>query len=374
MLSAKKNNNVYNMKKFTSLLFLTVILFSNKAYSQFDKDIAQFIDKYADSIMITAQQPGMIISITRGDTIIYEEAKGIANIETGEKMHPGMRFRIGSLTKTFTVTVLLQLVDQGLLKLDDTIDKFFPFTSIPHADSISIRMLANMSSGLYNYSELPEFDAFMKQTPGRKWKPEELVDIAVKKEPYFLPGLGWHYSNTNTVLIGMIIEKLTGHTLDSEIKFRIIEKLGLKNTDFATETEISGYHPMGYGEDDASFVYPWVDVTTKYDPSWAWAAGAMISDIYDLKIYLKALSEGALISPEMQKERLKWAIDKDGFKYGAGIFQVGDGFLGHNGSYPGYHNISVHSPKTNMTAIIFYNSQSNRSPDDFLRAILPMIE
>lgn len=362
------------MKRLTVTIFVVLIIFSGKGYSQFDKDIAQFINNYADSMMNIAQQPGMIISITRGDTIIYEEAKGLANIETGEKMHPGMRFRIGSLTKTFTITVLLQLVDQGLLKLDDTIDKFFPLTLIPHADSITVRMLANMTSGLYNYSELDEFNTMMSQTPGRKWKPEELVDIAVKKEPYFSPGLGWHYSNTNTILIGMIIEKLTGHPLDTEIKFRIIDRLGMKNTDFALTPEIIGYHPLGYGEDDASFVFPWVDVTIKYDPSWAWAAGAMISDIYDLKIYLKALAEGTLLTPEMQKERLKWGLDKEGMKYGAGIFQVGNGFLGHNGSYPGYHNISVHSPKTNMTVIIFYNSQSNRSPDDFLRAILPLLD
>ncbi|MEO8514896.1 MAG: serine hydrolase domain-containing protein [Ignavibacteria bacterium] len=361
------------MKKLTILFFTVLITLSGKVYTQFDKDIAQFIDSYADSMMTTAQQPGMIISITRGDTIIYEQAKGIANIETGEKMHPGMRFRIGSLTKTFTVTVLLQLVDQGLLKLDDPVNKFFSLAIVPGGDSITVRMLADMTSGLYNYSELEEFNTMMSQTPGRKWKPEELVSIAVKKEPYFKPGLGWHYSNTNTVLIGMIIEKLTVHSLEEEIKIRIIDKLGLKNTDFATVPEISGYHPEGYGEDDASFVYPWVDVTEKYDPSWGWAAGAMISDIYDLKIYLKALAEGTLISPEMQKERLKWGLDKDGLKYGAGIFQIGN-FLGHNGSYPGFHNISVHSPKSNITVIIFFNSQSNRSPDDFLKALLPLIE
>jgi D-alanyl-D-alanine carboxypeptidase len=362
------------MKKTVIIFFAAILVLSGRVYSQFDSEIAQFIERYADSMLTTAQQPGMIISITRGDTIIYEGAKGLANIETGEKMHPGMRFRIGSLTKTFTITVLLQLVEQGLLKLDDTIDKFFPVTLIPRADSITVRMLADMSSGLFNYSELDAFDVMMKQSPGRKWKPEELVDIAVKNDPYFLPGKGWHYSNTNTVLIGMIIEKLTGHTLESEIKFRIIDKLGMINTEFPTAAEISGYHPRGYGEDDAFFVYPWVDVTTKYDPSWAWAAGAMTSDIYDLKIYLKALAEGLLLSPEMQKERLRWSLEREGLKYGAGIFQLGRDFLGHNGSYPGFHNISVHSPGSNITAIIFYNTQSNRSPDDFLKRLIPLLE
>jgi len=362
------------MKRTIIIFFAAILILSGRVYSQFDSEIAQFIEKYADSMLTTAQQPGMIISITRGDTIIYEDAKGLANIETGEKMHPGMRFRIGSLTKTFTITVLLQLVDQGLLKLDDTIDKFFPVTMVPRADSITVRMLADMSSGLFNYSELDAFEVMMQESPGRKWKPEELVEIAVKNDPYFLPGKGWHYSNTNTVLIGMIIEQLTGHSLENEIKYRIIDKLGMKNTEFPVEAELTGYHPLGYGEDDAAFVYPWVDVTTKYDPSWAWAAGAMTSDIYDLKIYLRALAEGTLISPEMQKERLKWSLDREGMKYGAGIFQLGKDFLGHNGSYPGFHNISVHSPGSNITAIIFYNTQSNRSPDDFLKRLLPLLE
>ena len=94
----------------------------------------------------------------------------------------------------------------------------------------------------------------------------------------------------------------------------------------------------------------------------------------DLKIYLKALAEGTLLSKETQEERLKWGLDKPGIKYGFGIFEVGTGYYGHNGSYPGFHNISVHSPATNTTAIVFYNTQSDRSPDDFLKAILPLIE
>lgn len=356
-----------------SEIFIFLLLLNCRLYSQFDKELALFIDKYGDSVINTGQ-PGMIISITRGDTIIYEGAKGLANVSTGEKMHTGMRFRIGSLTKTFTVTVLLQLVEQGLLKLDETIDRFFSLEMVPNGNKITVRMLADMSSGLYNYSESGDFDAMMKQSPNRKWKPEELVEIGVKNEPYFLPGAGWHYSNTNTVLLGMIIEKLSGHSLATEIKIKIIDKLGLKNTDFPVEAEITGYHPMGYGEDETMFLLPLSDVTEKYDPSWAWAAGAMTSDIYDLKIYLKALANGTLLTPEMQKERLRWALDKNDIKYGAGIFMLGNEFLGHNGSYPGFHNISVHSPVSNITAIIFYNTQTDRSPDDFLKTLIPMLK
>jgi D-alanyl-D-alanine carboxypeptidase len=353
------------------LLALYCVFSCSALFAQNEK-LASFIDHYSDSILTTAQQPGMIISITKGNEIIYEKAKGIANLEINEQMNDKMRFRIGSLTKTFTATVLLQLVDEKLLTLDESIERFFP--AIPNAKNITIRMLGDMTSGLYNYSEEKQFGDDMLADPKRKWKPEELLEVSLRNKVYFEPGKGWHYSNTNTVLLGLIIEKLTGKTLPVAIRERITDKLGMKETDFAEIPDLWGYFPRGYGEDDGTWVYPLVDVTGKYDPSWAWAAGAMVSSIADLKLYLKALAEGTLISKEMQAERLKWGLDKPGIKYGFGIFEIGNGLYGHNGSYPGFHNISVHSPKTGITAIIFYNTQSDRSPDDFLKAIAPMLE
>jgi len=336
------------------------------------KKITDFIEKYSDSMLTSAQQPGIIVSITQGDKVIYEKAKGVANIQSKEPMDTKMRFRIGSLTKTFTATVLLQLVDEKKITLDESIEKYFP--SVPNAKNITVRMLGDMTSGLYNYSESKEFEKQMLAEPKKKWTPEELINVSLQNKVYFEPGKGWHYSNTNTVMLGVIIEKLTGSTLPKEIKKRISDKLGLNETEFAENPDISGFHPNGYGEDDGTWVYPLVDVTTKYDPSWGWAAGAMISTISDLKIYLKALTEGKLTSPEMHAERLKWGLNKPDIKYGFGIFQISEGYFGHNGSYPGFHNISVHSPSKNITAVIFYNTQSNRDPDIFLKAILPFIE
>jgi len=170
----------------------------------------------------------------------------------------------------------------------------------------------------------------------------------------------------------MIIEKLTGNSLADEIKTRIIDKLGLKETDFPSDPVLTGFHPRGYDEDDATFLEPLDDVTEKYDPSWGWAAGAMGSSIADLKIYIKALAEGELTSQKSHDERMKWSLDRGGLHYGFGIFKAGD-FLGHNGSYPGFHNVSVYSPKSGITIIIFYNTQTNRDPDEFLKAILPMM-
>ncbi len=359
------------MKIFISVITI-VLLFNYPAHSQTNDSLVSFIEHYTDSMLTIAKQPGMIVSVTCGDKIIYEKAKGLANVETKELMDETMRFRIGSVTKTFTTTVLLQLVDEGKVKLDDPIDKFFP--QLPDAKKITVRMLGDMSSGLKNYSELHEFDDSMKTFPKKKWKPEELVTLSIGAKADFEPGKGWHYSNTNTVLIGMIIEKITGSSLEEEIRRRIIDKLNLKETEFAIDPEITGNYPRGYNEEDTALTYPLTDMTTTYDPSWGWAAGAMISSVKDLKVYLKALAEGKLVSTESQAERFKWALNKEGLKYGFGIFMVGNDYLGHNGSYPGFHNVSVYSPKSNCTIIIFYNTQSNRDPDDFLKRLLPMMK
>lgn len=353
-----------------TLVVLFVLLFNFPLHAQ--SPLPAFLDQYTDSMLTQARQPGMIISITRNNEIIYEKALGTADITTSAPMDLTMRFRIGSLTKTFTVTVLLQLVDEGLLTLDDPVSKYFP--DIPNAENMTVRMLGDMSSGLHNYSETDEFNASMNATPLRKYKPRELVDMGLRDSVYFPPGTGFHYSNTNTVLAGMLIEQLTKNTLEEEIKTRIIDKLGLTQTTFPSEPEIPGFHPRGYNEDEDKFIEPLTDVTIKYDPSWAWAAGAIISTVADLKIYLKALAEGKLTSEKMHLERQKWALNTPMLKYGVGIFMAGEDFLGHNGSYPGFHNISVHSPSTGITAIIFYNTQSNRNPDDLLKHIVGMLK
>ena len=360
------------MNKIILMTMAVICLIIIPVHSQDHSQLTGYIEHYSDSMLTVALQPGMIISITKGDKVIYEKSKGLANIDTKAPMVTDLRFRIGSLTKTFTCTVILQLVDEKKLTLDESIEKYFP--NLPNAKNITIRMLGDMTSGLYNYSEAKEFDDSMQAYPKKLWKPEELVEVSVRNGTYFEPGKGWHYSNTNTTLLGMIIEKITGNSLPGEIKSRITDKLGMKNTDFPEVPEIWGSHPEGYGEDDGTWVYPLVDVTTKYNPSWGWAAGAMVSTIEDLKIYLKALDEGAMISKELVAERMKPGLERDGLNYCFGMFILGDMYIGHNGSYPGFHNISVHSPKTGITAIIFYNTQSNRSPDDFLKAILPMIK
>jgi D-alanyl-D-alanine carboxypeptidase len=358
------------MKKF---LLVTLALFFTVPNVFSQQVLTDKIDAVADSIMANTNLPGMIISVVCGD-FKYEKARGYADVINLQPMTLDKTYRIGSVTKTFTITALLQLVDEGNLKLDDPISKFFP--DFPNGDNITVRMLANMTSGIYNFTESKEeFEDILETQPLKKWTSEDCIAIALKNAPYFAPGKGYHYSNTNTIMIGMIIEKLTGNSLSSEINKRIITPLGLKNTVVPTDRYIPGDYSHGYNSGD-SLVLPYDDNTIKYDPSWAGAAGDIISNIEDIKIYIKALASGSMISKEMQTERLKWAASLfDGqMGYGLGIFKVRDNYYGHNGGIPGFTNLSVYSPEKNCSVIVMYNVQiSNLSPDRLALRIIDIM-
>jgi D-alanyl-D-alanine carboxypeptidase len=194
--------------------------------------------------------------------------------------------------------VLLQLVDEGRLKLDDNVSKYISW--VPNGENITIRQLLNMTSGLHNYTEDETLLAAVAADPLKKWAPEELARVGVSGQPYFPPGKGWYYSNTNTILVGLIIEKITGNKLEDEVKNRIIDKLGLKNTYFPEGPDITAPYTNGYNYDEEAGEYT---EATKIDPSFLWTAGAMVSDLQDLKVWAEALGTGKLISKAMQKER-----------------------------------------------------------------------
>lgn len=347
-------------------LFLLIFFFSTSCFSQsvLDKEF----DRITDSVLaVNPLIPGMIVSYVCGD-YKWEKAKGYADLEKKIPMRLENTYRIGSVTKTFTISVLLQLVDEGKVSLDEKISKYFP--DIPNAENITVKMLANMRSGLYNYSESKEFEDTLTNRPSKVWTDDELVQLALKYPPYFPPDSNFHYSNTNTILIGKIIEKVTGSKWQDEVKKRIFEPLGLKNTWTANGTGMMGDYSHGYMQMDSSST-KLTDVTSYYDVTWASAAGDIISNIEDIKIYLRALGTGKFYSPRIQDARKEWAITHGNLKYGLGMFSVG-GFLGHNGGIPGFTNFSGYSPEKNCSIIVVYNTQREGAdmPDELAKRLL----
>jgi D-alanyl-D-alanine carboxypeptidase len=340
------------MKKLLRVIkVLPIILFLSTSFL-FSQTISEELDTVTDSVLANSTLPGMIVSFVCDD-FQYEKAKGFADVNGNVPMTFDKTFRAGSITKTFTITVLLQLVDEGKLSLDDAISKYF--SGIPNGDKITVRMLAGMTSGLYNYSTTKEFGDSLNINPHKKWRSDELLELAFRNTVNFEPGTGYDYSNTNTIILGMLIEKLTGKSLTANTYERIINPLELKNTYIPESYEIPGDYAHGYAKNDNSML---IDVTETYDPSWGGAAGNIVTNVPDLKIYIRALGKGLLYSPQMQIERTKWnLLDMDNpiEKYGLGMFIFDDRYIGHDGGIMGFSNLSVYSPEKDCLLIVVFN-------------------
>ena len=324
-----------------------------------EESIENKLKNLLDSVLTETQVPGLVAGIWAPDKEInFIYAAGEANLDNHSPMDENMLFRIGSITKTFTVTLLLLLVDEGLIDLNDSLSKYLP--DFPGGKEVTVEMLVNMRSGIYNYTESKEFSISMREDPDHFYLPEDLIAIAADNPYYFEPGTEYYYSNTNAIIIGKIIEMITGNFLEKEIDSRIITPLDLTNTYYMTSgKEIPDCHPSAYyaGKYDPDFP----ECSEWLDCSWAGAAGCMVSDLFDLKKYVKALVQGTFLNNELQNYRLKTLeVSRSNIRYGLGILSYND-FYGHNGSYPGFSSIMMHSFQKNCTIIIWYNCHLNNS-------------
>ena len=345
--------------------------------SRTGEEIEQDLEILMDSVIAESHVPGLVAGIWAPDEgVSFVYTAGVSDLDTKAPMDEDMIFRIGSNTKTFTITVLLQLVDEGVVNLSDPLSRYLP--DYPRADEVNIEMLTNMRSGICNYSELEEFASKMETDPTASWLPKELIAMTEGQPYYFTPGTDFHYSNTNTIIVGEIIEMVTGNSLENEINKRIIDRLGLENTSYLNGgTEIPGYHPKAYytGEYDPDFI----ECSEWLDCSWAGAAGSIISNLSELRTYVQALVDGYFLSDELQQDRLRGhEIQGSDKKYGMGIFSY-DSFYGHNGGYPGFTSLMMHSSERNCTIIIWYNCQLEETSPTMLlpevaRIIYPDIE
>lgn len=276
---------------------------------------------------------------------------GRADVSSNRPVPPGGHFRIGSVTKTFTATVLLQLVGEGRVGLDDPIERYLPGL-VPNGQAITVRHLLNHTSGIVDYLDDTEAvpvkgEAFLTETRFRTFTPRELVRIATRHEPYFAPGGGFHYSNTGYVLAGLIIEQVTGRSYAKEVERRILRPLHLRDTSVpGTSTGIPGPNAHGYLPIKRDGQTRLVDVT-RLNPSMASSAGEMLSTAADLNRFFSALLGGKLLRPAELKVMQTGAANDGRVTYGMGLWwgprTCGVTVWGHGGSIPGYRTMSVHS-------------------------------
>ncbi|MEY2304795.1 serine hydrolase domain-containing protein [Bacillus tropicus] len=285
--------------------------------------------------------PG-VLAKTSNKGKINSYTAGVADLNTKKPVKSDYRFRIGSVTKTFTATTVLQLVGENRVQLDDPIEKWLPGLVQGNGydgNQITIRQLLNHTSGIAEYLKSKDADVMNSK---KTYTAEEIVKIGLSLPPDFSPGKDWLYSNTGYVILGMLIEKITGNSYAEEIEKRIIEPLDLSNTFLPGNSPVipGKNHARGYMKIDETSE---LKDMTYYNPSLANSAGDMISDADDLNKFFSSLLGGKLLKERELKEMLTTVPVEGkgvGDGYGLGIYETklpnGVSVWGHGGSIPGF--------------------------------------
>ncbi|MFI9612037.1 serine hydrolase domain-containing protein [Streptomyces sp. NPDC052023] len=285
--------------------------------------------------------PGAMARYTAPDGV-RSRAVGVRDRVSGAPMDIDARFRVGSVSKTFSTVVLLQLADEGRVELDRPVGHYLP--GLLPDERITVRHLLTHRSGLADYTEamfeqtVPGFEAVRNRVFGYR----ELVGLSLAEPPTTEPGAAYKYSNTNFVVVGMLIEKLTGRPVGDAYQRRIIKPLGLRHTSYVhPDTRIKGLRVRGYLHPDEAGA-PLVD-STEQTVSWAQSAGAVISSAADLNTFTSALMRGRLLSPAM-REAMTTVTPTDPTNtrfYGLGLrrydLSCGTRVYGHTGTVQGYY-------------------------------------
>jgi D-alanyl-D-alanine carboxypeptidase len=322
--------------------------------------------------------PGVALAMERGDDLVYSGVAGVARIEDETPVSTTDRFRLGSITKAFTAVIVLQLADEGVLTLDDTVTAWLDDPAvgrIPNVDTATVRQLLNHTSGIYDYADDTDSqfvqDAYLAPDADwtKVWTIEELLAYAdaANHAAYFAPGEGFYYSNTGYLLLGLIVERATGHPFTDELKTRILDPLSMNDTSLEMGKAVSGdvvdcYAPLG-GE--------LVNVTA-LNLTWAWTAGAIASTTADLLRFARAVFDGELLSPASFKEMFTYTPEPrlPGAGWGMGVWIVpspnGDLVSGGGGG-PGFSASMVRLPEENLTVVAATNTEGGDEGIDVVR-------
>ena len=311
--------------------------------------------------VVAAGAPGAVLLVRDGDRTI-RLTSGDGNLKPRTPMHAGDRFRVGSITKTFVATVVLQLVGEKKLRLGDSVERWLPGV-VPNGKRITVRQLLNHTSGLFDAGGDRDFVAAAFRDPLRDWTPRRMVAIATAHKPYFAPGASWAYSNTNYFVLGLIVEAATGHSLTSELRHRIFAPLRLRATSLPAAPRIAGGHAHGY------FLHPLEDVTVG-SPSVVWASGALVSNADDLARFFNALLGGRLVRPDLlqaMETMVPASLALTGeFAYGLGLEKVPGpcgALWGHSGGSPGYVASAFNSKDGSRQVVVLANATDSLSTD-----------
>lgn len=307
-----------------------------------------------NDVLTRFHAPGAVAGVWIPGAVPWRSPFGIANVASGRRMTVGDHFSIRSITKSFTVTAIFQLTRDGVLSLDDTISKYVP--DVPNGTTITLTQLAAMESGVKNYTDVTAFLEVFGQDFAKQWTSAAIVSYAIPESPVFNPAAQYNYSNTNTLLLAMVVETVTKAPLGDFLRTRIFSPLGLSNTTYPTTVPLPDPHPLPYLADEKTGDLILVDLV---NPTALGGAGAMVSTLDDLAVWAEALGTGRLLTAAQQAFRMSHSrAATDGPKYdryGVGIGEL-DGWWGHTGSALGFQAAAFHDPPSGAVIAVAVNA------------------
>jgi D-alanyl-D-alanine carboxypeptidase len=288
-------------------------------------------------------------------------AVGAARLEPRRPLRVRDEVRVGSITKTVIATITLQLVGEGRLRLSDTVEQWLP-GAVPNGSAITLRMLLNHTSGIFDYVEDTDWYAAVAADPYRYWSPQELVAVATAHPPLFAPGRGLAYSNTGYILVGLVLEKVTGQPVQKLVSQRVVRPLHLHGTFLATSGRFRG--PYAHGYYPPSLTGDGYQDTSSWPPSFAWTAGALVSTAPDLARLYQALLSGRLLSPPLLRAMTTTVTSPayPGYGSGLGIFSIETPcgtVWGHEGGIPGYVSYALNDRAGSRSAVVLVPTESD---------------
>lgn len=335
-------------KYFYSLIWILIL--SGMCFGQ--KDLAKLkneLQNKLDELQIEEKFPGATFALVLEDDRIINLSTGVSDSATQRAMKPNDKMFLGSTGKTFVAAVLMQLVEKGKINLDDKVCKYLGtynwYKRIPNHKDMTIRMLCNHTSGLPRYIFAKEFGKDIVSSPDKIWKPEELIAYILDEKPKHPAGKGWGYSDTNYILIGMIIEKICGNTFYNEVENRFLKPFELSNILPSVSRTPRGLVQGYSGEASFMTIPDKVIVDGKYfvNPQFEWCGGGFISAASDLAIWTKLFYGGKILDENSMKEVLlpidvrTANVAEEGYGMAAMINKTKFGWkYGHTGLMPGY--------------------------------------
>ena len=322
------------------------------------------LDAFFDQQTKASGIAGMAAAVWLGSTS-WRRTGGYANLAKMTPYAASDFVRIASITKSFTATATLQLVDSGRLSLDDPVERFVP--GLPNGSTITIKNLLGMTSGLFDFTSDDAFTAKFDQNPTMPWTIADTLAIVKAHPPTFAPGSQLQYCDSNYAILGEVVATVTGQPAGTVITEQVVRRIGLTNTSYPTTSAVPDPHPTGYvpnvKDPQAAFDNAGSPpkVVDDVNPAVASTAGAMISTLDDLRVWGKEIAVGSLLKPATQAQRLqarRFANTPVNIGYGLGCEKLND-FVGHNGAIFGYSSVVFHNPTLDLTIAAVGNESTN---------------